>query len=123
LIRRAAVGCALAAALAGCGTGSDLTTSSTRTSQAASNGPVRIVMQSLSFNPTAVKATVGQTVTWTNDDQAPHNVTYISGPAFRSSRQRLMIGQHFSIQLRQAGTIHYVCTLHPWMKAEIVVSP
>jgi amicyanin len=120
---RAVLGCALAVAVAGCGTGSDLTTSSTATSQAASTGPVRIVMQSLSFSPTAVKARVGQTVTWTNDDQAPHNVTYISGPKFRSSRRMLTIGQRFSIKLRQAGTIRYLCTIHPWMKAEIVVSP
>ena len=29
---------------------------------------------------------------------------------------------HFSVRLTQAGTIHYFCTLHPWMKATIVVS-
>src|SRR5512135_3568057 len=119
---RAAVGCALAVAVAGCGTGSDLKTATEgTTSQAAATGPVRIVMQSLAFSPTSVKATVGQTVTWTNDDQAPHNVTYISGPAFTSSQRRLTIGQQFSIKLREPGTIHYVCTLHSWMKAEIVV--
>jgi len=80
-------------------------------------------MKSLDFSPTAVKATIGQTVTWTNEDQAPHNVTYVSGPRFRSSRRMMTIGQRFSIALGQPGTIHYICTLHPWMKATIIVSP
>ena len=80
-------------------------------------------MKSLDFSPLSVDAHVGQRVVWTNDDAAPHNVTYVSGPAFRSSREQLTLGQRFSIKLTQAGTIHYVCTIHPWMKATIVVSP
>ncbi len=117
---RAAAGCTLALLVAGCGTGSDLKTNGS-TAQLASSGPVRIVMKSLAFSPTSIKAKVGQTVTWTNEDQAPHNVTYVSGPRFKSSRLMLTIGKRFSIKLTEPGTIRYVCTLHPWMKAEIVV--
>jgi plastocyanin len=123
------VAAALAIALAGCGTGSDLTSS---TSASANGQPgdtgtpgdstVSVVMQSLDFSPLAVSAHVGQRVTWVNEDHAPHNVTYVSGPRFRSSRRRLMIGDRFSITLTQPGTIHYVCTLHPWMQATIRVS-
>ena len=116
---------ALALAVGGCGTGSDLGNgSSTQTgpSAAGPGGAVHIVMKSLDFSPLAVDAHVGQRVVWTNDDAAPHNVTYVSGPAFRSSRERLTLGKRFSITLTHAGTVHYVCTLHPWMKATIVVS-
>jgi plastocyanin len=110
---------ALALLLAGCSSGSDLSASSPPTSSA---GTVSIVMKSLDFSPISVHARVGQTVTWTNDDEAPHNVTYISGPRFRSSRRILAIGKTFSIHLGQRGTIHYICTLHSWMHATIVVS-
>jgi len=118
----------LALAAAGCGTGSDLQSSSTSasTQQANAGNPggktVSVVMKSLDFSPLGVKAHVGDTVTWLNEDQAPHNVTYVSGPRFRSSQRRMRIGDRFSVTLNTAGTIHYVCTLHPWMQATIVVS-
>jgi plastocyanin len=118
----------VALAAAGCGTGSDLqsSTTSASTQQANAGNPsgktVSVVMKSLDFSPLGAKAHVGDTVTWLNEDQAPHNVTYVSGPRFRSSQRRMRIGDRFSITLDTAGTIHYVCTLHPWMQATIVVS-
>jgi len=79
-------------------------------------------MQSLAFNPTLVHARVGQRISWTNRDNASHNVTYVSGPRFTSSRT-LRTGMKFSIKLTQPGTIHYYCSIHPWMTATIIVSP
>jgi amicyanin len=111
---------------AGCGSGSDLgspAAAQTGTSTSDAGGTVQIVLKSLYFNPPAVRATVGQQVTWTQEDQAPHNVTYVSGPKFASSGTLVKLGSTFSIRLTEPGTIHYVCTLHPWMKATIVVSP
>ena len=80
-------------------------------------------MKVLEFTPAQIDAKVGQTVTWTNEDTSPHNVTYGSGPRFRSSPRHLNPGSKFSIKLTQAGTIHYFCTLHSWMKGTIVVQP
>lgn len=79
-------------------------------------------MKALEFNPTTVHATVGQRVVWNNEDTSPHNVTYVSGPEFRSSRPVLDPGSSFSVTVTQPGTIHYYCTIHPWMKATVVVS-
>jgi plastocyanin len=84
---------------------------------------VQVVMRSLAFNPPAIHAKVGQTVTWINDDNAPHNVTYVSGPRFRSSRPKLEPGSRFSLTVHQPGTIHYYCSIHPWMTATITVTP
>jgi plastocyanin len=84
-------------------------------------GTVQVVMQSLSFAPDSVKGKVGQGVLWTNEDSSPHNVLYVSGPRFASSHV-LQPGQKFSIRLTHAGTIHYYCSIHPWMKATVVVS-
>jgi plastocyanin len=107
-------GVALALAAAGCGSKSSSGTS-------ASSGPPQVAMSALEFSPDTIHAKVGQTITWTNKDTSKHNVTYLSGPHFTSSAT-LPPRHHFSFRLTQAGTIHYVCTLHPWMKATIVVS-
>ena len=110
----------LALCAAGCGTGSDLP-SRTGGSGADVLAPVPVAMKSLDFNPTSVHGKVGQKVVWTNADSAPHNVTYVGGPRFASSRE-LGPGATFAITLTQTGTIHYFCTIHPWMKATVVVS-
>jgi amicyanin len=78
-------------------------------------------IKNLAFVPKSVTAKVGETVQWVNGDQPPHNVTYVSGPKFTSSGT-LNTGDKFSIKLTEPGTIHYVCTIHPFMKATIVVS-
>jgi plastocyanin len=82
---------------------------------------VKVSMKNLAFIPDSITGKVGQTVQFTNDDGPPHNVTYVSGPKFTSSGT-LSTGGKFSLKLTQAGTIHYVCTIHPFMKATIVVS-
>jgi plastocyanin len=126
-------------AVAGCGSsgsGSSATSSAAPTSStsasassasgaasgaASAGGTVKVTMKNLAFAPPAVNAKVGQTVEWVNDDQPPHNVTYVSGPKFTSSGT-MNTGTTFKLKLSQPGTIHYVCTIHPFMKATIVVS-
>jgi len=80
-------------------------------------------MKNLAFDPKTVHAKVGQTVMWTNNDGPPHNVTYVSGPKFKSSPQMMNTGATYSLKLTKPGTIQYFCTIHPFMKASIVVSP
>jgi plastocyanin len=117
----------LVLAVAGCGSASSSASSSVAATAATSggggsdSGPV--VMKTLAFTPDVVHATVGQRLEWINEDNVAHNVTYESGPRFRSSRPVLNPGAKFSITLTQAGTIHYYCTIHPWMQGTIVVSP
>jgi len=78
-------------------------------------------MKNLAFSPATIQAKVGQTIHWTNQDTPPHNVTYVSGPKFTSSGT-LNAGGTFALKLTQAGTIHYFCSIHPFMRATIVVS-
>jgi plastocyanin len=77
-------------------------------------------MRNLAFVPKSTTAKVGQTVQWTNFDTAPHNITYVAGPKFKSS-STFSTGAKFQVKLTQPGTIQYVCTIHPFMKASIVV--
>ncbi len=119
-------------ALAGCGSSSS-SSSSSATSAAnsptttAANSPsatgssLAVTMKNLAFSPATVQAKVGQTVQWTNQDTPPHNVVYVSGPKFASSGT-LNAGDKFTLKLTQAGTIHYICSIHPFMKATIVVT-
>ena len=78
-------------------------------------------MKNLAFSPASVTAKVGQTVQWTNQDTPPHNIFYVSGPKFTSS-PTLNTGGQFKLKLTQPGTIHYICSIHPFMKATIVVT-
>lgn len=115
----------LALVSAGCGASSGAgSTARTRTAASTtdSNGTVRVVMKSLDFSPTVVHARVGDAVTWFNEDGAPHNVTYVSGPRFQSSGPTIRPRAKFTVTLTEAGIVRYYCTIHPWMKAAIVVS-
>jgi amicyanin len=127
--------------LAGCGSSSSSSSStSSSSSSTSSSSPapatstpasgssapsggaaIHVTMKNLAFSPDTITAKVGQTVDWTNNDTPPHNVTYVSGPKFKSSPM-MNPGAKFHLKLTQAGTIHYYCTIHPFMKATIVVT-
>jgi len=78
-------------------------------------------MQNYAFSPAVIHARVGQSVHWVNGDSAPHNVTGTHGPAFTAS-PTFGNGGSFTLKLTKPGTIQYLCTVHPFMKATIVVT-
>jgi plastocyanin len=72
------------------------------------------------FSPAVLTITAGDTVTWTNSDQAPHDVTTTSAPvAIRGSRMEK--GQSWSYTFSTPGTYAYICSIHPDMKASVIV--
>jgi plastocyanin len=78
-------------------------------------------MTNFSFSPKVIHVRVGQSVHWVNEDSAPHNVAGASGPPFTAS-PTFGQGGSFTLKLTKPGTIQYLCTVHPFMKATIVVS-
>jgi plastocyanin len=88
---------------------------------APSGGAVKVTIKNLAFSPATVQVKSGDTIVFTNDDSPPHNVTWVSGPKFTSS-STLNPGSSFTLKVTQAGTIHYYCSIHPFMKGTIVVS-
>jgi plastocyanin len=78
------------------------------------------------FDPPTLKVAKGTTVTWKNADSTLHTVTSgsaegnESGTTFDSSY--LAAGKTFPWTFNTAGTFDYYCTLHPYMKGQIVVS-
>ena len=115
---------ALALGLAACGGSSGGGSTSTSTSAPASSGAggggVTIKMQNIQFSPKDTTVKVGQKVTWTNDDNTDHNVTADSGADFKS--KDFGNGATFEFTPDKAGTIKYVCTIHPGMTATLNVT-
>lgn len=68
-----------------------------------------------SFEPSCIKVTVGQTVTWTNDGANQHTVTSDSGAPAAFDSGTLNAGQSFSHAFSSAGTYGYHCKFHASM--------
>lgn len=82
----------------------------------------QVMMQGYTYSPAALTVRVGDTVTWMQHDEAPHDVVTTSAPvAFRSPR--LSAGQSWSYTFRQPGTYAYYCSVHPDMRATVTVLP
>ncbi|MFB6674857.1 plastocyanin/azurin family copper-binding protein [Streptomyces sp. NPDC056390] len=77
-------------------------------------------MSGYAFGPRALTITAGDTVTWVNQDSAPHDVKTTSGP--ESVRSPMLDkGGTWSHTFTVAGSYGYVCTVHPGMTAQLVV--
>jgi amicyanin len=72
------------------------------------------------FEPDTITVPVGTTVVWENKDDIPHTVVSMDG-TFRSAA--LDTEDTFSFTFNKAGTFEYFCSLHPYMKAKVVVAP
>ncbi|GAB2826715.1 cupredoxin domain-containing protein [Lentzea nigeriaca] len=68
------------------------------------------------YVPATMTVHLGDVVTWTNQDEASHDV---AGGTFRSPM--LATGQSWSFTFTQPGTFDYICSVHPDMRAKIVV--
>jgi len=89
---------------------------------AAPNAPAMaapaVHIANFTFGPVLLKVRVGQTVTWTNDDDIPHTVT-ANDHAFKS--KVLDTGERFSFTFTRVGLFPYFCSLHPHMTGKIIV--
>lgn len=73
--------------------------------------------KSYRFEPKAIVVDAGATVTWTNDDNFTHTVQ-VDG----RDDHEVEPGESVSITFDEAGTHHYVCTLHRKdMDGEVIV--
>jgi plastocyanin len=86
--------------------------------KARKSASASVTMGDLFFSPESVSIAVGDTVTWRNNGQAPHNATADDG-SFKTPD--LNQGQSASETFNQAGTFSYICTIHPNMKGTVRV--
>jgi len=73
------------------------------------------------FSPANLTVKVGKTVTWVNKDTVTHTVTSEGSSLFDSGF--MPTGATFRFTFTAAGTYPYYCTVHPYMKGTIVVTP
>lgn len=60
----------------------------------------------------------GETVTWVNDDGAPHSIALNNGVA----SDTLMPGSSYSANFERQGDYDYACSIHPYMTGKIMVT-
>jgi plastocyanin len=85
---------------------------------ALKSGPQDVGIQGFSFGPSAIQVAKGQSVTWTNGDDSPHQVM-VNGKPLKT--QVLLKGQSASLEFTEPGTYEYGCALHPAMKGKVEV--
>jgi plastocyanin len=84
----------------------------------AAAGDVEVEVLDNSFSPADAEVTVGDTVLWTNEGQAPHTVTFEDGP----NSGQLAVGESFEHTFDETGEFAYVCTIHPGMEGTVTVT-
>ena len=81
-------------------------------------GMTRMSIQNFAFQSANIQVRTGTTVTWTNQDNVPHSVTFKNG---MKDSGLLSQGQSFSYTFNTPGTYQYYCTVHPYMVATVTV--
>jgi len=72
------------------------------------------------YDPDPVQVHVGDTVTFTNKDAAPHTAT-AEDKSWDSGN--LNQGDSWTLKAEKVGTFHYICTYHPTMAGTLIVKP
>ena len=90
----------------------------TKISIVPGSGANASIGEAYSPSPVTVVLGVNNTVTWTNNDSAPHTVTANDG-GFDSGN--MAPTGSFTYTFTKAGSYQYHCIYHPWMVGTIVV--
>ncbi len=83
-------------------------------------GVTQVQIVNFAYTPANIQVKAGTTVTWTNQDTAPHTVTFKNGMKDSGVLQK---GQTFSYTFTTPGAYQYYCTVHPYMTATVTVTP
>lgn len=116
-----------ASIMGGCGSSSDQASSGAGSAGAATTaaapGPARqtakVQIASFMFVPGSTVVKAGGSVTFTNQDKAPHTATSDSKGQFDTNTLR--VGQSKTIKFDRPGTYTYYCVFHRFMTGKVVV--
>ena len=76
------------------------------------------------FVPKSIETTVGNMITWKNEDFTPHTVTsgnITTGKTGVFDSNIMQKGSTFSFLFDKVGEYNYFCTIHPFMTGRIIV--
>ncbi len=78
----------------------------------------QVQIKDFMFLPAQLRIKAGSSVTWVNQDDEPHTVVGDAG-LFRSGA--LDTAMAFTFRFEKPGTYQVFCSIHPQMKATIIV--
>ena len=78
----------------------------------------QVGIDNFKFAPTPLTIEKGTEVTWTNHDDIPHSIV-LNALGVRS--KAMDTDGTFTYRFDKAGTFFYVCGLHPYMQAKVMV--
>jgi plastocyanin len=81
-------------------------------------GGAKVSIVNFAFTPAQITIAPGESVTWTNDDGAPHGLVYQDGA---KGTDLLLPGASFSRQFDRPGTYDYSCAVHSYMTGRVIV--
>ena len=75
------------------------------------------------YIPSLITISIGESVTWVNEDSAFHSVTsgFYDEPIDLFDSGYLDPFDSYTLTFDESGTFDYFCTLHPWMEGKVVV--
>ena len=94
-------------------------TSASVTAPAAPVTGDAVSIDNFAFVPATLTVRVGSTVTWTNHDEEPHTIAASDG-SFHSPGMGSRAT--YSHTFPTAGKFDYICSIHPFMHATVVVT-
>ncbi len=75
------------------------------------------------YIPSLIIIEKGKQVTWVNEDSAFHSITsgFYDSPTDLFDSGHLDPFESYTLTFDEIGTFDYFCTLHPWMKGQVIV--
>jgi plastocyanin len=77
----------------------------------------QVVIRGMQFVPAELVVAKGDVIVWSNEDYVPHTAT---APGVFDSKT-IETKRQWRYTAKERGIVPYVCTLHPIMKAKLVV--
>jgi YVTN family beta-propeller protein len=78
----------------------------------------KVSVINFAFTPAEIAVAAGESVTWINDDGAPHGLEYHDGA---KGTDLLLPGASFSRSFERPGSYAYHCSVHPYMTGRVIV--
>ncbi len=91
-----------------------------RAAAASQENGAKISIVNFAFTPAEITIRSGESVTWANDDGAPHGLKFHDGA---KGTDLLLPGANFTRRFDRPATYDYDCAVHPYMTGRVVVDP
>lgn len=97
-------------------------TNSSSTSMQQTAKPNEVLITDFKFGPDKITVKKGTTVTWTNKDEAQHDITPTGGGSDFERSKLLAQNESYNFTFNEVGKYEYKCSPHPYMKGAIEVT-